>query len=570
MNNERLKQAQQLHIEGQLKDAETLYQEILQENPDQSDVLHALAVLYAQTGKYDDALVALDKAITLEPHIVALYNSKGNVFLRLNNHEAAAKQYQKAIDLDAQYAPAYNNLGKTYYEQEKLDQAKEYYGKAITLNANYADAYFNLGILLAKLGENGQAIDALKHTIQLTPKRATAFGQLAEVYRTDGNYQKAIENYNKRIELQPEHTETYHVLGQTYLQNQQPEEAIIAFEQTLAFQPKHPECNQDIGNAHLQSGDPSKALNYYFRQLEIEPMSETYYNIGVIFMHQNRHKESAQYLEHAARMDPDYLPVHINLGALFLKINRYPDAIKHYQEALRIKPDDAEIQHILTAISKGEAPEKAPTEYLQHLFDQYAKYYDKHLTEHLHYQAHKLLFETIREESDDDNPEWTILDLGCGTGLCGELFKPFAKRLIGIDISENMIAAAKEKNLYDELKVQEVEDALDTFKDNDFIVAGDVFSYIGKLDEIFKKAKAALKPNGLFAFTVEKTDTEPYELQQTIRYAHSKTYLESLIKANTFQTLRFDTIELRKQKNVPVEGYLIVLSPASPIIHSSR
>ena len=46
---DKIKQAQQLHISGQFKDAEALYQEVLQENPDQADVLHALAVLYAQT-----------------------------------------------------------------------------------------------------------------------------------------------------------------------------------------------------------------------------------------------------------------------------------------------------------------------------------------------------------------------------------------------------------------------------------------------------------------------------------------------------------------------------------------
>ena len=554
-----LQQAQELHLRGQLKEAETLYHELLGENPDQADVLHALAVLYAQSERYDEALTHLDKAISTEPNEAALYNSKGNVFLRLNKYFDAAAQYQKAIELDSDYAVAYNNLGKSYYEQEKLDQARAYYEKAIELNQNYSDAYYNLGILLAKLGEDKAAIDALNKTITLAPERASAYGMLAEVYMHEENYPKAIENYNLRIELQPEHTETYFSLGQAYLQNDQFDEAILAFEQTLTLQPKHPEANHNLANAFLASGDSSKAINYYYRQLEVDPITESYYNIGVLFMHQNRHKESAQYLEQAAKLDPDYLPVHINLGALYLKVNRYPDAIKHYEEALKIKPGDPELQHILTAISKGEAPEKAPAEYLKHLFDQYATYYDKHLTEHLKYQAHELLYKAIYEETDVEDPEWTILDLGCGTGLCGELFKKFAKKLIGIDISSEMIAVAKEKNVYDELKVQEVEAALDEFKHNDFIVAGDVFSYIGKLDDIFKKAKSALNPDGLFAFTVEKTYTEPYELQQTIRYAHSKTYLNKLIEESGFETIRFDTIVLRKQKNVPVEGYLVLL-----------
>lgn len=552
-------EAHQLHQQGKLEEAKTLYQELLDEDDSQIDVLHGLAVLFAQQEKYDDALKILDKALSQDNQLAALNNSKGNIYLRLKKIDQAISEYQTAIQKNKNYAIAYNNLGKAYYENQQLDLSAKNYQFALTLNENYGDAHYNLGILYSKLGDHEQAIQHLEKAIALNPHRPSAYGQLAEIYRQKQEYLLSIENYQKRLDYEPENTESYFALGQTYLENGQIDDAIAAFKKTLINQPQHSEANHYLGNATLAKGDNAMALNYYFRQLEINPMIESYYNIGVVLMHQNRHKESLQYLEQAAQLDPDYLPVHINLGAIYLKLNRLDDAIKHYQQAHQIKPDDEEIKHILAALNTENTPDRAPSEYLSNLFDQYANYYDKHLTEQLQYQAHDLLFQSIEVESGHSSAKWTILDLGCGTGLCGERFKPFSERLIGIDVSEKMIEVAKGKNLYETLEVMEVNDALTHFKNNDLILAGDVFSYIGKLDEVYKLAFAALKPGGLFAFTVEKTYTEPYELQKNIRYAHSKNYLNQLAKDTNFTPLRCDTIALRKQRNKPVEGYLVVL-----------
>jgi predicted TPR repeat methyltransferase len=40
-----------------------------------------------------------------------------------------------------------------------------------------------------------------------------------------------------------------------------------------------------------------------------------------------------------------------------------------------------------------------------------------------------------------------MLDLGCGTGLAGAVFRPFVERLVGVDLSPAMIARRDEKNL---------------------------------------------------------------------------------------------------------------------------
>src|SRR5206468_2993230 len=69
---------------------------------------------------------------------------------------------------------------------------------------------------------------------------------------------------------------------------------------------------------------------------------------------------------------------------------------------------------------------------------------------------------------------WDILDIGCGTGLCGALFHSRARALVGVDLSANMIAIARQRNIYTQLITGGL---LDTLRARsgafDLILAGD-------------------------------------------------------------------------------------------------
>src|SRR5205823_1806540 len=61
----------------------------------------------------------------------------------------------------------------------------------------------------------------------------------------------------------------------------------------------------------------------------------------------------------------------------------------------------------------------------------------------------------------------------------------------------------------------------------DLIVAGDVLIYVGSLDEIFPAVARALRPGGLFAFSLERHDgDEDFVLQH--RFVHNMGYIRRL------------------------------------------
>ena len=541
MMNKLLKKAQQLYQEGRLKEALDACQRLLKDDPNQPEVLHLIAVILAQMENYQESLDYLNRAIHLDSENAIFYNSKGNILLRTEKFIDATKAYYKAIALKPNYAVAYSNLGNSFYHQHRLNNAIIAYKKAIALDPNFTNAHFNYGRLLTEQEEDDHAIVELKTAIDLYPSHMAS------------DYSK------QQLALNPNDVEALNGLGIALLKENHWLEAKTIFKKMIALQPKYSMANYHLATAYLQLGEHKKALSHYLKQIENEKHLESYYNIGVLLMYQEHHRDAIDYFKKTLTLDPIYVDAHINIAAIYLKINQHKNAIEHYEKVLELKPNDLEILHILSALSEKKSPPKAPPEYIQHLFDHYALYYDQHLTKHLHYRVPEQLFQAIEVDINTDMPQWTVVDLGCGTGLCGEFFKGKVQELIGVDLSEKMLEVAKHKGIYHRLIHADIQTALTSFHDIHLILATDVLMYVGDLDPIFEKVKAALKANGFFAFTVEKTTRAPYVLQKNIRYAHSKTYIETLIKKYDFHPVRFDSIILRQQQHQPVEGFLVVI-----------
>ena len=154
----------------------------------------------------------------------------------------------------------------------------------------------------------------------------------------------------------------------------------------------------------------------------------------------------------------------------------------------------------------------------------------------------------------------TILDLGCGTGLGAKLYRPFAKRLIGVDVSAKMLETAFEKNIYNRLEMFDILQDWAFPTKFDLIYSSDVFVYFGNLDAIIKSASSYLVSGGKIAFSVEelKDNTKNYQLFPSGRYAHSQKYIQEILKRYELKTLKIIKTDIRNQSGNPVKGLLVV------------
>jgi predicted TPR repeat methyltransferase len=325
--------------------------------------------------------------------------------------------------------------------------------------------------------------------------------------------------------------------------------------------PNHLETQTNLATCFFKLGALSEAKTHYLKALELAPQdTQILFNLGVIYSQLGLLDEAIQFYQRTLQINPEDFATHNNLGVAFLAKQHANFALHHFQEALKIQPHNEAIQHTVQVLSQQKQLLVSPPQYIKTLFDAYADHYEQHLLSALDYKIPEILKHAVLSIRDLPPASQIILDLGCGTGLCGLAFKNYAKKLIGVDLSEKMLAMAAQKNGYDELIESELCEFLKDKSDRyDLILSGDTLVYIGELKEIFQFAHRALKPKGLFAFNTEISTADHFKMNQSGRFLHHKNYIDSLANEFNFKVVYYETATTRLQNNAPVLGHIYIL-----------
>jgi predicted TPR repeat methyltransferase len=275
------------------------------------------------------------------------------------------------------------------------------------------------------------------------------------------------------------------------------------------------------------------------------------------------------------------------LGQALLAADLLPTAIAELQRALRLDPNLAEARRLIAEawLKAGEADKalealnelddppsamiaaaeaiksasRSDPGYVRHLFDQFSADYDTRMIGQLGYAAPQILL-GLAQMVMPGQGNLSILDLGCGTGLAGAIFKPLAARLDGIDLSPAMIDKARTRGIYDHLAVADLESALaapgPTY---DLILAADTLVYLGDLAAVFQTAFTRLAPDGFFLFTVEQAEGE-FELGPKRRWRHGEAYLRRLAEEAGFSVAGLLAATPRHEAGAPVPGFAVALN----------
>lgn len=232
-------------------------------------------------------------------------------------------------------------------------------------------------------------------------------------------------------------------------------------------------------------------------------------------------------------------------------------------EARRLGVPDEEIDSVVSflaaSLGDGKTPLVPPAAYVEKLFDEFSRTYDRRLLMDLKYRGPALLHEAVSLALGDDAKDLDILDLGCGTGLVGAEFRPLARRQTGIDLSSAMLALARGRGVYDALQQAEiVRFLLDTTERFDLIVAADVLNYVGELSPVFTGIARVLRPGGHCAITLELGDDADYRLREMRRYQHAGEYVQRTATDAGLALRLFDEVELRHQHDEPVRAWRAV------------
>ncbi len=359
----------------------------------------------------------------------------------------------------------------------------------------------------------------------LTPGRPSVLGNLGVTLFHLRQWEAAIPVLGRATTADPSLAEAWACLGLANEARGQWPAAAAALEKALALSPQQVRLWSSLGQVSLRLGNAERALQAFDRALQ---------------------------------EDPDCAPAWSERGSLMRELHRFEEAARCFEKALALGGDPELNAYYLASVRDGDAPTTPPRRYVEGLFDDYAADFQSHVVEKLGYRGFEVLLKPL---IDTGKRYEHVLDLGCGTGLCGLLIAPQADTIDGVDISSAMLEQARKLGVYRELIHADLGEFLAaTALRPDLILAADVFIYVGDLAAVFRSVRRILEPGGCLAFTVELArEGQDIQLLPSLRYAHSESYIRRLADEARFSRARVSEAPIRHDQTTPIMGLYVYL-----------
>lgn len=161
---------------GRFEQARLAFERALELEPRNVSALVNLGAVHQAMGQFEQALSRYAEALRLEPGLPEAWNNRGLVLLELRRHEEALRCCDLAISLRPDYPEAHNNRGVALQGLGRWNDALASHDAALHWKPKYAKAHHNRGLVLLELGRPAQALPSLERALALHPNAETLHG----------------------------------------------------------------------------------------------------------------------------------------------------------------------------------------------------------------------------------------------------------------------------------------------------------------------------------------------------------------------------------------------------------
>lgn len=181
--------------------AEKEYKRALELNPDSAAINRWYAVAYlAPLGLLEDAIGALQRAVTLEPHSVINSVSLAQTLYLARRFEAAVRQARQTLDLNPDSGPAHLMLGLAHMQRSRHDEAVDAFRMVETLASDETFLKGALGHCLASVGRLREARRVLDELMAISRRRYVPPLDIASVHIGLNDHDRAFAWLKKGFE----------------------------------------------------------------------------------------------------------------------------------------------------------------------------------------------------------------------------------------------------------------------------------------------------------------------------------------------------------------------------------
>jgi predicted TPR repeat methyltransferase len=422
-----------------------------------------------------------------------------------------------------------------------------------------------MAIHFQRRGQLAEAGEVYRTILAILPDEPVALHYAGLLAHQQGRTEEALEQMRRSLAFEPARADWHSNLGVVLKAEGRIEEATAAFRQAIALNPSHVNAHSNLGVLLRATGAVDQAEAAYRRAIELDSDHvDAHHNLGVLLAASGRMRDAVRCYCKVITLSPQHGDARRLMALAHSTLGEHDKAVAIFETWAAEEPDNPIVRHMLAACSGRDVPSRASDAFVEKIFDGFAASFDSKLAG-LYYRAPSLVGAMLQDAGVDPRRDLDVLDAGCGTGLCGPLVAPWARRLVGVDLSAKMLEQARarqvdDRPVYDELCHEELTGYLRAHPAAfDLVVSADTLVYFGDLGEVLPASAAALRDRGLLIFTLEEASDDspaPFHIDSHGRYAHREDYVQRTLAESGF-ACEIVRAELRMEAGVPVKGLLV-------------
>jgi tetratricopeptide (TPR) repeat protein len=326
------------------------YELLRDEYPDDILSLITLGHLYIVTGRFEQAVETLNKAILIHPD--NFQNQDGNIdqlisegqfydaleciedllqdhpdrpdlimkhadVLRMTGAMSdAASRYEDALRICPDFLEVTIKLGTQYLQMEQEHLAAQQFNRAVEINDNIVEAYISLAIAQKASGNTSDALGTLSLAAAIQPNSSLLFNETATLrfkagLREDMPYD-CKDDYNSLTEA-----------------------VIVAHRMQINNRPYNPDLHYRLGVLMMNAGRKDEAIKAFQIALEIYPgYTRAQSKLSICLFEADRKEEALDVMTCTERLDKDTLDLHYQTALLYCDRVKFASSLINLEQHL--------------------------------------------------------------------------------------------------------------------------------------------------------------------------------------------------------------------------------------------
>ena len=325
-----------------------LFKRLLQEFPDNLELLHELATTYIRSEQDEQALAIYQQILQKDRNDYGALIGLGGIYRRMGRFEESVNVLERALSLDGDSVQTFYTLGFTYKQMGHFDDALECFDHVIEQNPGDILAYNHLGTIYSLRGDSKNAVASYRRGLQLDANHPILHYNLAQEYEKLGYYDEVISEYEAALRAKPGWSDAINSYALFLMSHNQHKEAYNILCQGIEVTPENIHLQRSMGMVQLKRSeyhDAGQRFETVLRQEEAD--SHSLLGLADVYSHEGRNEESRSLLKRVEPVQEKSKGVQLQYVRSLLNANRFQEAGEFLNELLNEYRFDLEVGHLL-------------------------------------------------------------------------------------------------------------------------------------------------------------------------------------------------------------------------------